>query len=85
MFSGRHDSEVFRCVVVFVLIQVMDMLVTAQGPADHDLRDNTMLMPTVQLAIGRWLYGRETLELRVAVIDATNVFWRYVIGITPST
>ena len=85
MFTGWHNHEVFRCVVVFVFVQMVDMLIGLKRTTDHDLRDNSVLMATVQLAIGRWLYGRETLDLRVAVIDATNVFGRYVIGITPST
>jgi hypothetical protein len=84
VFSGRHDSEVFRCVVVFVLVQVMDMLVTAQGPSQHVLRNNTVLMTAEELSVSRWLDGLKAIELRLAVFGPANLMRRHVRGITPS-
>lgn len=84
MFSGRHDSEVFRCVVVFVFIQVMDVLIRAQWSSHHVLRNDAVLVAAEEFSVGRWLNSWKTLALGLAVIGPPNFLWRHVGRIAPS-
>jgi hypothetical protein len=52
----RHDLQVRRMIVVFIAVNVMDNLARQQCSAEHLLGYHAMLVATMPLAVGAWLY-----------------------------